>query len=110
MKSQCIVKVTTSACTRGDSLVWARSIRTMKRMSEGFDFLRDEISQVGPEIVWNIVNLLKVEDGIYELVTTNEYTNRETGCIEDWDYKLIPVEQLVPTPIQSFGIYDFNTP
>lgn len=52
--------------------------------------LSDDISNLDVEsVLTRIVNLDEVDDGIYQVILINQYRDWETGCIEDYDYKLI---------------------
>ena len=87
----CTVRLTTSYYHRGDSYVHQRNIRVLKKATT-FDLLAEEASMVGvDEALQNILNLNECEDGIYHLVVCNESRDIETGYIDDWSFKLIPV-------------------
>jgi hypothetical protein len=56
--------------------------------------LNEDASAIGVEHVLNHVeNLYDTEDGVYEVVTCNHARDWETGCIDDWDYRLVPYEE-----------------
>lgn len=85
-----VVKVTTEAYQRGDSYLIGKTLRTLKKKSN-YDFLKDECDGCGVfDALARIVNLHKVDDGEYLLVTCNECTDYETGYLDDWDLKLVP--------------------
>lgn len=86
-----IVRVSTEHYVRGDAVYLCKTVRTMKRISHGFDlmeYIRDE-----PEDVLSIQNLHEVDDGLYELTMTNVERCWETGHIDAWDYRLIPYDE-----------------
>lgn len=87
----CVVRLQTEFFQRGDSYVYQRNIRVLKKETT-FNLLAEETSAVGvEEALQNILNLNECEDGIYRLVVCNESRDIETGCIDDWNLKLIPV-------------------
>jgi hypothetical protein len=45
-------------------------------------------------VIGRIINLNDVEDGIYRMIFINEHRDWESGHIEDWDYKLVPYEEV----------------
>ena len=66
-------------------------LRYMKRYCEGYNILEDDSSNIGFENVEaNILNIAECEDGIYQVVTCNEKRDYESGCIEEYDYRLLP--------------------
>lgn len=88
---KCTVRLTTSYYSRGDSYVYQRNIRVLKKETT-FDLLAEETSAVGvDEALQNILNLNECEDGVYHLVVCNELRDIETGYIDDWNFELIPV-------------------
>lgn len=63
----------------------------LKSKSSGVNFIEEDASFGGPELVIpKIINLDECADGIYEVICVNEYRDWETGYVEDWDYKLVP--------------------
>jgi hypothetical protein len=71
-----------------------KSLRPLKRKSSGYQFLQEDASMAGVDLVFNrITNLSQCEDGIYEVRTCNEYKDWETGHIEDYDYVLVPYQE-----------------
>jgi hypothetical protein len=67
------------------------TLKKMKRISGmAWDQLACEIENVGGDAADRIINLLNVEDGLYELHPCNESTDWETGIVDDYDLELIP--------------------
>ena len=63
----------------------------MKRLCMNFNILEEDCMNVGAkDVLPRILNLDEIEDGLYEVTTCNESHDHETGCIEDYDYRLIP--------------------
>ena len=100
--STVVVRVTTSSWTSKGCVHQTRSIRFLKRKSEGFNFVEEDASTMGAEYVMDaITNLNTVEDGVYEVVMADIFTDHETGYVEDYTYKLIPYP---PKPTMYTGI------
>lgn len=71
-----------------------RTLNFLKRKCRGFNFLQNDVVEVGAEDVMRaITNLNTSDDGVYRVVICNEHRDWETGLIEDWEYKLIPYEE-----------------
>lgn len=90
-----VVRVSTACWKDGrDGIHITKRITPLKRKSFGFQVLADDANQVGvSDALKRILNLDECEDGVYEVVTCNESKDWETGCVEDWDYKLIPYNE-----------------
>lgn len=70
-----------------------KSLTTMKRLTNGFDLLIEDMSMIGAEdVMTRIINLDSCADGLYKLIPVNEKRDWETGYIDDYDYKLIPYQ------------------
>ncbi len=66
----------------------------LKRKSFGYNILDEDCNNIYPEDVFEkIMNIFKVPDGIYEVVVCDEIRNYEDGSIDDYSYKLIPVNE-----------------
>lgn len=88
-----VVRVRTSHYAKRNGLVQTKSVTVMRRMSRGHDFLDEDVSATGAELVMDrITNLHEVEDGLYRVITINERRDWESGYVEEWDYKLVPIE------------------
>lgn len=92
-KCKCVVRLTTSQWHNADGLHLKRSLTYLKRKCVGFNFLDEDADMTGTDLVFaRITNLNKCEDGIYQVVTCNEWSSWETPhIIEDYDYKLVPI-------------------
>lgn len=78
---------------KGD-FITSKKLKFLKRKCQGFDFFSEDVSMAGIDSTMNhIENLYDCEDGIYQLIVCNVYKDWDTGCIEDWDYKLIPYKE-----------------
>lgn len=89
-----IVRLTTSHWHDGDGIHQKKSLRYLKRKSQGFNIMYEDSSMIGAnEVFPRITNLEECKDGIYKVETCNEFGHWETPhIIEDYDYKLIKVE------------------
>jgi hypothetical protein len=87
-----IVRLRTSIWHDSRGAYLRREIKWLIRKSEGFNFFEEDCSMAGAdEVVPKILNLNECKDGLYKLDTCNESRDWETGYIDDYDYKLIPV-------------------
>jgi len=92
--SRCVVRLTT--CTWADSRgVHIRtSLTFLRRKSFGFNMLQEEIAATGAEHACaSIINLSECADGVYELISTNERRDWESGHIDAYDMVLVPWAQ-----------------
>lgn len=91
----CIVRVTTDYWSDSKGLYSKKSIKFLKRKCKGYSILQEDCSNIGAEEVFlRIENLNDVEDGIYEVIITNEQRDWESGYIEDYDYHLTKYTKL----------------
>lgn len=84
-----VVRLTTSCWygARGDAS-YKKTLTAMKKLSDfSIRDLIDDLSFNEP------INLYEVEDGLYEMISVNESSDWETGCIDDFDIKLIPYQE-----------------
>lgn len=91
-----IVRIRTSCFSTKNGVRICKDIYTLKRKSNGYDLLGEEISAMGADYFYSekrIINLDECEDGIYELGVVNESRDWETGIIDDWDLELFPVKE-----------------
>ena len=89
-----IVRVKTSTWISDKGIISLRKdIIPIKRKSKGYQILQEDAANIGVlEVVDKIVNLDEISDGLYEIITVNEFRDWESGYIEDYDYKLIPFD------------------
>lgn len=86
----CIVRVTTDYWSDSKGLYSKKSIKFLKRKCKGWNILQEDCSAIGAdEVFLRIENLYDVEDGVYEVITTNAQRDWESGYIEDYDYCLV---------------------
>lgn len=89
-----IVKVVTSAWSNVDGIHFKKSILFLRRRCTGYNILEEDASMVDPlDIVNNIVNFNEVKDGVYKVIIHEPYYDSESGELEDYNYKLIKVEE-----------------
>jgi hypothetical protein len=91
-KPKVVVRLTTESYQTQNGFALKKNFTFLKRKCEGFNFVDEELKMVGAdEAIRKIINLNKVEDGIYQIITVNELTDWETGYLDDWDFELIPI-------------------
>lgn len=93
-KCKCVVRLSTSCWHNGNEVNIKRTLRYLKRKCKGFNLLDEDCRNIGAkEVVESITNLDDCEDGVYEIVTCQEWSSWETPhIIEGYKYKLIPLE------------------
>jgi hypothetical protein len=92
-KHEVFVRLTTSFWSDKNGLHTKKSLRYLRRRCEGHNFLEEDASNVGSdEVIGRIINLFELKDGVYKVVTCNEKRDWETGLIDDYDYKLLSVD------------------
>jgi len=92
-QSLCVVRLVTTVWIDARGVHQKRSLNFLKRKCKGYNILIEDCQMVGAsEIVPRIINLNDVVDGIYQVVTCNEIEDRETGSVEQYDYKLVLFE------------------
>lgn len=90
-ESREVVRLATSRWSDKRGIHSRRSLLFMRRKSAGWQLLEEDSKMIGEdEVVSHIVNLDECKDGLYVVTTCNEYTDWESGMLEDYDYKLIP--------------------
>ena len=88
------VRLTTSCYHDSAGLTIKKHLRYLKRKSAGFNFLDEDCGMVGANQVFDrITNLDECEDGVYQVITCNEFKDWETGHIEDYDYMLVEYKE-----------------
>jgi hypothetical protein len=87
-----IVSIKTSSWSDDNGLYQKKSIKFLKKQCKGHNFVLEDVSQTGADLVIkNISNLDEVTDGKFKIIMANFFTDHETGYVEDWDYKLVPI-------------------
>ena len=87
-----VVSIKTSYWSDHSGLYQKKSIKFLKKQCKGHNFILEDISQTGADLVINnISNLDEVTDGKFKIIMNNFLPDYETGHIEDWDYKLVPI-------------------
>lgn len=57
----------------------------------GWNFLEEDCQNIGAdEVLPRVINLNECKEGVYQIEMVNQSRDWETGCVDDWDYKLIP--------------------
>ena len=66
-----------------------KNIRFLRRMSNGNNFLYDDLCNIGAnDVVPRIINLDECDDGIYIVTMCDIRRDYETGQIDDYNYTL----------------------
>ena len=87
------VRVSTSAWIDDRGIHIKKDIGTLKRRTD-FDLLKEDALNIGAhDALKKIVNLDSIEDGVHEVVVLPGPIDYFSGCIEDWEYKLVPVAE-----------------
>ena len=88
----CVVRVKTTFWSDKRGLHTKKSLLYLRRRSTGFNLLEEDSSAIGAEdVMIRIVNLDEIEEGVYQFVTCNERRDWESGYVDDYDYRLVPV-------------------
>lgn len=93
VRSQLVVRISTACWHDRRGAYVKKNIMFQKRLSSGpmRDCFLEDCSNAGfDQVVERIINLDKCKDGLYDVVMCNISTDWETGCIDDWDYRLEP--------------------
>lgn len=86
----CVIRLKTSSWKDKRGIHIKRSLTYLRRECRGFNILEEDADQVDANfVVSRIINLHECVDGIYSVITCNESHDRESGLIDDYDYKLI---------------------
>jgi len=92
-KNRVVVRVRTGRWGDSKGIHLTKSVTYLKRQSEGFNFVDDDVKVAGADtVIDSITNLLDVSDGVYEIVIDGYIRDWETNCIEEWTYKLVPIK------------------
>lgn len=87
-------RLRTTYWTDGRSTYVKRTLTFLARRSGGCDWLNQDAMANGTEqAIRQIINLNKCKDGIYELIMANPRRDWETGLIDEYDIKLVPIEE-----------------
>lgn len=87
----CVVRLRRSWWRDNHGLHQRTDLRYVKRECMGYNILADDASNIGAaEVMPQILNLDECKDGLYYVTTCNIKRDWETGCIEEYDYRLMP--------------------
>jgi hypothetical protein len=88
---RCVVRLRTSQWADANGVYEKKSLTYQQRKSRGFNYLSEEIAQIGADkVLEKLEGLSTCEDGLYEVAVTNVRHDWESGAIDDWDLKLTP--------------------
>ena len=90
-ENRCIVRIRTSCWSDARGLHVKKDITFQHRLSTGMHLIQEDVGAIGAdEVVSRIVDLDKYDHGFYEVVACNIKRDWESGCVDEYDYKLIP--------------------
>lgn len=87
-----VVRLSTQCWQDDRGVNITRRVRWLKRQSREQSVTEDVDGGGAREFIGRIVNLSETPDGVYVLRPVNLCSDWETGIIEDWDYRLEPLE------------------
>lgn len=88
----CTVRLSRSSWATSRGIFTETRLIYLKKQCQGFNVLQEDACLVDPScVVDRIINLHQCDDGVYQVITCNEHRDWESGHIDDYDYKLIPV-------------------
>lgn len=91
-RNSCVVRLKTTTWADARGLHIRKDLMFLRRQCVGWNILEEDAGMIGAdEVVPRIVNLDECSDGIYEAVACNESHDYETGHVDDYDYKLLPM-------------------
>lgn len=87
-----VVRLSTSSWANNRGVFIKKHVRILRGKTNTNEPLFEyDVEMSGAEdAIKLIVNLYSVSDGVYELKTINQYSDPETGHMEDWRFKLVP--------------------
>lgn len=92
-QSPCVVKLITTAWGDKNRLHLKKSLQFLRRQCGEFNILEEDARTIGvEEVLSRIIDLNSTPDGVYKVITCNEHRDYETGYIDDYGYKLLPVK------------------
>lgn len=86
-----VFRLTTSHYLSGSSYSVRKELRRLKRQSSGHEWFEEDIRQAGADLAMP-VNLMEAPDGVYKLIAVDRSTDPETGALEDYSWKLVPLD------------------
>ena len=93
--ARCVVRLRTTTWFDEKGLYTKRSLTFLKRKCVGWNGLEEAAHVIGSEGAnRSIVNLDECKDGVYEVVVCNVSHDWESGHVDDWDFKLLPITPL----------------
>ena len=92
-KNVCVVRISTTTWADRRGLHTKKSLLFLRRKCTGYNMIEEEVSAIGAEdALKNIINLDECGDGNYEVIVCNEKHDWESGHVDDYNLKLIPLE------------------
>lgn len=89
---KCVVRLRTTQWSDPKGLHIKRSLTYLRRQCVGVNVLEEDTNAGGAsETIASIINLDQCADGVYEAVICNVSHDWESGHVDDWRYKLLPI-------------------
>lgn len=93
-RNLCVIRLRTTTWADKRGLHIKKSLVFLRKQCAGFNILEEDAQAVGADyVLTRILNLAECGDGLYEVVACNESHDWETGYVDDYDYRLVPVTQ-----------------
>lgn len=90
--SKCVVRLRTTNWTDDNGIHTKRSLVWMRRQCKGANWFKDDAQGGGALATINrIININECVDGVYEVVACDVSRDWESGLVDDWNYRLIPL-------------------
>ena len=92
-QDKCVIRLKTTYWSDAKALHVKKSLTYLKRQCKNYNILKEDVSMEGADtVIERITNLTEVKDGVYEVITCNISRDWEGGYIDDYDFKLVPIE------------------
>jgi hypothetical protein len=92
-RSVVICRLTTSYWHDRNGIYSTRKLKFLHRKCKSFNFVQEDADCIGADECWQrIINIAECKDGIYQVLTCNESRDYETGIIDDYDFRLVPLD------------------
>ena len=89
-----IAKVQTTVWADKRGIHKKRSLIFLRRRCIGYNVLEEEITDVGrADGLDRVINFDDCKDGIYRVEVCNETTDYDSGYVDYWEYRLVPVKK-----------------
>ncbi len=88
-----VVRLSSSCWYDKNGIYYKRALKFLRKKCKGLNVIYDECGAIDVDDIYSIIlNINECDDGIYEVVVCDEMRDWETGYIDNWNYKLIKLE------------------